>query len=311
MPQHIIVQNYDPAWPLKYETEKEKILPLLGQNCIAVYHIGSTSVPGLAAKPIIDIMVVARSLEEVDAAAEKFFELGYEYLGEFGMPGRRYLRKGGDERTHQIHIFQADDWSNIRRHLAFRNYMRSHKREQDEYAEIKRMLAERFPHDIDGYCNGKEEFVQKMEKLALSRYDGAWDKLYIAARKAQRKRIISPLVETGSVAAAILTANGNIHVGVCIDTACSLGMCAERNAVANMITNGEHHILKLAVVMPNGGVGMPCGACRELMMQISDDAEKIEILRNYDSGATIKLKALVPDWWSNELWNGAKSTPPV
>ena len=121
MPQHITVLDYDPEWPLKYNKERDHIIEILKDNCLSIYHIGSTSVPGLAAKPIIDIMVVVRSLAQADLAAEKFSDLGYEYLGEFGIAGRRYLRKGGDERTHQLHIFQADDWKNIQRHLAFRD----------------------------------------------------------------------------------------------------------------------------------------------------------------------------------------------
>lgn len=106
MPQHITVVNYDPEWPSKYVRERDYITEILKDNCISIYHIGSTSVPGLAAKPIIDIMVVVRKLERVDTVAEKFSNIGYEYLGEFGIAGRRYLRKGGDERTHQIHIFK-------------------------------------------------------------------------------------------------------------------------------------------------------------------------------------------------------------
>ena len=141
MSQHIIVNDYNPIWTEKYKEEVSLIQPILAENCVALYHIGSTSVPGLAAKPIIDIMAVVRSLAEVDSVAEKFSDVGYEYLGEFGIVGRRYLRKGGDERTHQIHIFQADDWNNIGRHLAFRDYMRTHEKERDKYAKIKKDLA--------------------------------------------------------------------------------------------------------------------------------------------------------------------------
>ena len=254
--------------------------------------------PRLAAKPIIDIMAAVRSLEQADAAAEKFSRIGYEYLGEFGIPGRRYLRKGGDERTHQIHIFQADDRKNIERHLAFRDYLRTHEEERREYAALKKELARRFPYDIDGYCDGKEEFVRAMEKQALSQYDPSWDRLYIAARKVQSERALSPLVEAGSVSAALLTEKGNIYVGVCIDTACSLGMCAERNAIANMITNGESRIVKITAVMPDGKAGMPCGACRELMMQI-DSAGTTEILQDYEIKKVITLKETLPDWWKD------------
>lgn len=205
MSQHIIVTEYTHLWKNKYKEESLLIRNILADNCIAIYHIGSTSVEGLAAKPIIDIMAVVRSLEKVDIIAEKFSDIGYEYLGEFGIEGRRYLRKGGDERTHQIHIFQADDWNNIERHLAFRDFMRTHEKERDEYARIKMELARKFPYDIDGYCDGKEDFVREMEKQALSEFDGTWDKMYIAARKVQQERAISPLIEAGSVSAAIFT----------------------------------------------------------------------------------------------------------
>ena len=300
MPQHITVVNYDPEWPSKYVRERDYITEILKDNCISIYHIGSTSVPGLAAKPIIDIMVVVRSLERVDTVAEKLSNIGYEYLGEFGIAGRRYLRKGGDERTHQIHIFQADDWNNIGRHLAFRDYMRTHERERNQYAKIKKDLAQKFPYDIDGYCNGKENFVREMENYAVAQYDGIWDKLYIAARKAQNERKLSPLIEVGSVSAAILSAKGNIYTGVCIDTACSLGMCAERNAIANMITNAESQIVKIVAVMPHGKAGMPCGACREFMMQLNKTAGETEILCDYETKKVIRLKSLTPEWWSTD-----------
>ena len=211
MPQHITVSEYDPKWPFMYSEEKEKITAILKSNCIAIYHIGSTSVEGLWAKPVIDILVAVRSLEETDAASESFSEIGYEYLGEFGLPGRRYLRKGGDERTHQIHIFRADDWNNISRHLAFRDFMRSHEEERSEYAELKKSLAEKFPYDIDGYCDGKDGFVKEMEKRALSLYDCSWDRLYIEAGKVQYERHISSLLEAGAVSAALLTEKGNIY----------------------------------------------------------------------------------------------------
>ena len=127
--------------------------------------------------------------------------------------------------------------------------MRTHEKERNEYAMLKRDLARKFPWDIDGYCDGKEEFVRRMEEQALLQYDGIWDKMYLAARKVQYARTFSSRMEAGSVSAALLTAKGNIYVGVCIDTACSLGLCAERNAMAQMITNGEHQIVKVVVVM--------------------------------------------------------------
>ncbi len=297
MPQHITVLEYDPRWKQDYQEERKKIADILKENALAIYHIGSTSVPGLAAKPIIDIMAAVRSLEQVDSVAESFSEIGYEFLGEFGIAGRRYLRKGGDERTHQIHIFQADDWNNIVRHLAFRQYLLTHDQEREEYAKLKKELAQQFPYDIDGYCDGKEAFVHTVEAQALACYDDTWDRLYLAARKVQGNREISPTVEAGGVSAALLTEAGNVYVGVCIDTACSLGMCAERNAIANMITNGEGRILKILAVMGDGKVGMPCGACRELMMQLHPKAAEIEILCDYETKQVVKLRELLPNWW--------------
>jgi len=124
-----------------------------------------------------------------------------------------------------------------------------------------------------------------------------WNELYNAARKVQNGRTISPFIDAGGVAAAILTKQGNIYVGVCIDTASTLGMCAERNAIANMITNGEHQIDKVVAVMPDGKVGSPCGACREYMMQLDKNSGEIEILLDLESKKTVKLKELIPDWW--------------
>lgn len=127
-----------------------------------------------------------------------------------------------------------------------------------------------------------------------------WNKLYNEAIKVQNGRVISPFIEAGGVAAAILTKQGNIYVGVCIDTASGLGMCAERNAIANMITNGESRIDKVVAVMPDGRVGAPCGACREFMMQLDKDSGDIEILLDLETEKIIRLKDLVPDWWGKE-----------
>lgn len=127
-----------------------------------------------------------------------------------------------------------------------------------------------------------------------------WNKLYEAAKRVQNGRTVSPFIEAGGVAAAILTKKGNIYVGVCIDTASTLGMCAERNAIANMLTHGEHQIDKVVAVMPDGRVGSPCGACREYMMQLDKDSGEIEILLDLEAEKTVKLKELIPDWWGRE-----------
>lgn len=134
-----------------------------------------------------------------------------------------------------------------------------------------------------------------------------WDTLYKAALQVQNGRTISPFIQAGGVAAAVLTRRGNIYVGVCIDTDCSLGMCAERNAIANMITNGESQITKVVAVMPDGGVGFPCGACREFMMQLDKDGGEIEILLDLETKKTVRLKELIPNWQGAERF--AEPTP--
>ena len=127
-----------------------------------------------------------------------------------------------------------------------------------------------------------------------------WDTLYKKALEVQNARIISPFIEAGQVSAALLTKQGNIYVGVCIDTACSLGMCAERNAIANMITHGESQIDKIVAIMPDGSLGSPCGSCREYMMQLDENSGDIEILLDLESKKTITLKELIPDWWGTQ-----------
>lgn len=126
-----------------------------------------------------------------------------------------------------------------------------------------------------------------------------WQILYEKARSVQNPRTVSPFIEAGGVAAAILTKGGNIYLGVCIDTACTLGMCAERNAIANMITNGESWIAKVVAVMEDGRVGAPCGACREYMMQLDKDSADIEILLDLDTRLTVTLGELTPEWWGH------------
>lgn len=124
-----------------------------------------------------------------------------------------------------------------------------------------------------------------------------WDKLYNEACKVQNRRVISPFIEGGQVSAAILTKKGNIYTGICLDTASTLGICAERNAIFNMLTNGESQIDKIVCVMPDGNVGTPCGACRELIMQLDKNSKHIEILIDKDNYKSITMEQLMPDWW--------------
>ncbi len=125
-----------------------------------------------------------------------------------------------------------------------------------------------------------------------------WNDMYKAAKAVQNERRISEYIEAGGVAAAVLSKSGRIYTGVCIDTCSTLGICAERNAIFNMITNGECEISKVLAIMPNGKSGAPCGACRELMVQLMPDNYKdIEIMLDYESERTVTLGELTPEWW--------------
>lgn len=171
--QHVIVVPYSPEWPALYEAARAELSAVLGEELTAIYHIGSTAVPGLAAKPVIDIMPVVRRIGAADEARAALEALGYEYMGEFGIPGRRYLRRGGTERTHQVHIFGEESERDIRRHLAVRDYLRTHPDAAHAYGELKGTLARRFPYDIDRYCDGKDAFVKDLEKKALLWYSSS------------------------------------------------------------------------------------------------------------------------------------------
>lgn len=125
-----------------------------------------------------------------------------------------------------------------------------------------------------------------------------WNELYEAAKWVQNERKISDYIDAGGVAAAILSSSGKIYTGVCIDTCSTLGICAERNAIFNMITNGESVIQKVIAIMPDGKTRTPCGACRELMVQfMPDDYQNIEIMMDYETGKVVTLGTLTPEWW--------------
>lgn len=172
MARKIEVVDYRPEWSEMFKIESKKIRSILGKNCKAIYHIGSTSVKDMPAKPIIDIMPVVKNISLVDAHDKEFEALGYECRGEFGIPGRRFYAKGGDDRTHHIHIFELGNQTDIRRHLALRNYLASHPAKAEEYGNLKKQLAAEFPFDNDGYCDGKEAYIKELEMEALKWQDG-------------------------------------------------------------------------------------------------------------------------------------------
>ena len=151
---------------------------------------------------------------------------------------------------------------------------------------------------LDGYEAAiKKNGVYAIHIEYLYSENTVWEELYEKAKNVRNSRDVSGMISAGGVGAAILTKNHNIYTGVCIDTASSLGMCGERNAIANMITNGENEIEKLVCIDSKGNIGLPCGSCREYMMQLSKTSKNIEILKDIYTKEIVKLEKLIPDWW--------------
>ena len=133
---------------------------------------------------------------------------------------------------------------------------------------------------------------------SLTRDQWQWDRLYAAAAAVRKERRISDYVTCGEVSAAILSGSGRIYTGVCIDTCSTLGICAERNAIFHMITNGEAEIQKVIAILPDGSSGAPCGACRELMVQLMPEKYKdVQIMMDYEAENVVTLGELTPAWW--------------
>ena len=128
--------------------------------------------------------------------------------------------------------------------------------------------------------------------------DKIWTEMYEAARAVLCAKQVSDYLSCGEVSAAVRSKSGKIYTGVCIDTCCGLGVCAERNAIFNMITNGEYEIDRVLCIMPDGSSGAPCGACRELMMQLmAGKYHDVEIMADIKTGRTVKLGEITPEWW--------------
>jgi GrpB-like predicted nucleotidyltransferase (UPF0157 family)/GNAT superfamily N-acetyltransferase len=158
----IKVVSYDSEWLCMFEREAKLIKIALGNNCIDIHHIGSTSVPGLKAKPIIDILPVVKDILPVDQTVLAMADLGYEAKGEYGIPFRRYFQKRSAHSRHNVHIFEQGN-PEIDRHLKFRNWMRLHVSDRDAYGKLKAELALKFSHDIMNYCLGKDAFIADID----------------------------------------------------------------------------------------------------------------------------------------------------
>ncbi|WP_018924492.1 GrpB family protein [Salsuginibacillus kocurii] len=158
------VVGYDENWPIQFEQEKKQLQAVLGANVIEVYHIGSTAVPGMKAKPIIDMMGVVFDIQQIDLHTEKMNRLGYEAFGEHGITGRRYFQKGGEARSHHAHIYESGHPA-IKRHLHFINYLKEHPEAREEYERLKLQLAEKYSTEPRAYNEGKARWIQGIDRI--------------------------------------------------------------------------------------------------------------------------------------------------
>jgi GrpB-like predicted nucleotidyltransferase (UPF0157 family) len=170
--RRVILVPYDPAWPRLYEEEAALWRRLLGGLLVDVAHIGSTAVPGLLAKPTIDLLITVLDVPQLDGLNEALTAAGYLPRGEHGIPGRRYFVRGTPERhTHHAHAFAVGS-PEVARHLAFRDYLRAHPADAAAYARLKERLARRFPADPAAYTDGKGAFIRRVEARALAWREG-------------------------------------------------------------------------------------------------------------------------------------------
>ena len=166
----IEVVEFKDSWKLDFNSERLLLYSALSSLNPIIHHIGSTSVDGLAAKPIIDILIEVDDLPALDQLNSKLEAIGYVAKGEFGIPGRRYFQKGDMLRRHQIHAFEKESHG-AKRHLAFRDYLIHHPHVAIDYATLKKSVARTCNNDIKLYCDGKDEFVKHHESLALKWYE--------------------------------------------------------------------------------------------------------------------------------------------
>lgn len=165
----ILLAQHDPTWAREFSQEAQLLLPAFGALLIELHHIGSTAVRGILAKPVIDILAIVSDVHALDAQTRDIGNLGYEAMGEFGLPGRRYFRKDNyaGVRTHQIHAYASVSADEIERHLNFRDYLREHPATARAYSDLKRALVDRCRSEMRCYSDGKTTFIREVERLAV------------------------------------------------------------------------------------------------------------------------------------------------
>ncbi|WP_010291871.1 GrpB family protein [Clostridium senegalense] len=169
--REIEVAEYNSSWKKEFMKESKLIEDIMKEEIIKIHHIGSTSIPDIFAKPVIDVLLEVKDINNTDEYNNELSKLGYISKGEYGISGRRFFLKGVYHRTHHIHVFETGNLE-IEKHLNFRDYMIAHPEEAKMYGELKKELAIKFKHDIDSYCNGKNQFIKDIDRKAYE-----WSKL--------------------------------------------------------------------------------------------------------------------------------------
>jgi GrpB-like predicted nucleotidyltransferase (UPF0157 family) len=161
MPEPVVIEEYDPRWPHLFEELRAPVVAALGDLVVAVEHIGSTSVPGLAAKPIIDMDVVVPSVADIPDAISRLATLGYVHQGDLGIPGREAFASPAGKPRHHLYVCPLGG-EELRRHCSFRDHLLTHPDDARSYADLKRAAALRFTDDRSAYTEAKSRFVESV-----------------------------------------------------------------------------------------------------------------------------------------------------
>lgn len=161
----IVVVDYDPSWPAVFEQLRSQIWPVVSNVAIAIEHVGSTSVAGLAAKPIIDISVVVGTETDIPTGLQRLETIGYIHQGNLGVEGREAFKTGTASPRHHLYLCPANSPA-LANHLAVRNYLRAHADVARDYGALKKRLAAQFADDIDGYIDGKTDILLRILREA-------------------------------------------------------------------------------------------------------------------------------------------------